>query len=1236
MKFYLLPVCSLWFVMGLSESQIFAQISPQDQPQTIAESSGFQSTSTSQEVEDFVSWCAAKAKHVSKHVYGKTVEGRDMVAAIVSKDPYQFGQKDGRAVVLVIGNIHSGECAGKEGLLMLLRDLTHQADHVWLDNLVLIIAPNYNADGNDRMGLLNRPGQVGPADGMGRRENAQNLDLNRDFMKLDSPEARSLIHLMNQSDPDLFIDCHTTNGSRHQYGLTYDIPHNPAVDRDIREFMRVKMMPEVTRRMAAEGTLTFYYGNLNRNKTSWSTYGYEPRYSTEYGALRGRLTILSEAYAYNSYEDRILDTKKFVRNCIDYLHENATAVRAMLDGVDQRILKSARTRPERVNLSLAAKLTDFSEPVVIKGYDGEDKVDLECQFFGRYEPILTTPMPYAYAIPQMYSRQVDRLLKHGIEVHKLIEPVELSVELDTVVNLDSSKRVFQNHRMVQLETSRAVAKRSLEAGSYIIRMDQPLAKLIGYLLESQSDDGLVVWNFFDDSLRVGQEYPVMRLASPVDLPTLAVETVAPSGQINLDLIQGPKQVVPPGRSPQWTNGNQLETESFGRKLLMDAESGAITRSVAPSLQGLNVGPLLAAAGFRKSISDGLAGAKPSWSPSGRYAVLEMGEECALIDVTQKSAQRLGPEQKPVDLITFSPDETAIAFHDGNLNVMRLGALPPQTEKLLSFADVSQAERLVGKLDWVYQEELYGRGNFKGYWWNPDSCGLAFLELDEAGVRKFPIVDHLPVVNGTDAMSYPKAGDPNPTVRVGVARWEEGDAQTHWVDLSWYGDEPILISWVSWSPKGDRLFLQVQDRAQTWLDLVATDSYGGAPKVLFRDQTEAWIESPGDPHWRKDGSFVWVSPRDGYRHVYLYSSQGKLIRQLTQGEWEVRELLTFDNENDLLYFSAAKEQAYNLHAYRLNLSTGDTLKLTQGEGTHATKFSDDKNFFVDSFSSLNRPEEFYLHRADGTKLRRLNAGSDDRFDFLELGAHRFLTVASGSEQPMDAMLITPPDFEPTKKYPVLVHVYAGPQAPRVRNKFGGAWYLWHQMLAQKGYVIWMCDNRSASYRSSKYVWPIHRNLAENELVDIEIGVDWLKSQAWVDQDRIGIWGWSYGGYMTAYAMTHSDSFKMGISGAPVTDWRNYDSIYTERLMGLPQDNPNGYEKSSVINAAGELHGDMLLIHGSVDENVHLSNSLQFANALQKAGKQFDLMIYPNCRHSIRDPEQLRHLHQLMFDFVKKKL
>ena len=278
----------------------------------------------------------------------------------------------------------------------------------------------------------------------------------------------------------------------------------------------------------------------------------------------------------------------------------------------------------------------------------------------------------------------------------------------------------------------------------------------------------------------------------------------------------------------------------------------------------------------------------------------------------------------------------------------------------------------------------------------------------------------------------------------------------------------------------------------------------------------------------------------------------------------------------------------------------------------------------------------LYSSDGSFKQKLNVSSDDRWKFTGMTEPEFLTVNAKNNQPLDAMIIRPPGFDPNKKYPVLIHVYSGPQAPTVRNRFGNEWTMWHQMLAQQGVVIWSCENQSASYRSAKNAWPIHRDLGRNELADIELGIEWLKQQSWVDADRIGIWGWSYGGYMASYALTHSKSFKLGIAGAPVTDWRNYDTIYTERFMGLPQDNPEGYDASSVVKAAADLSGKLLIIHGSIDDNVHLSNTMQLALALQNAGKQFDLMIYPQNRHAIRKTDQAAHLRKLMYDFVMENL
>ncbi len=377
-------LCGILLLSQMANTQVIS-IAQENLPQTVAELSEFKSTSTSDEVVKFIDECDKTAAHVQKFVFGKTVEGRDMAGVTIFKKPYELGQQDDRAVILVIGNIHSGECAGKEALLMLIRQLSHHPDYRgWLDNCVLVIVPNYNADANDRMGKNNRPGQIGPENGMGRRENAQQLDLNRDFIKLESPEARALVGLMNKVNPHLFIDCHTTNGSKHQYALTYDVPHNPATAQPIRDLLRNTMMPEVTQRLEDNGTLTFYYGNFNGDHTTWTTYGHEPRYSTEYAGLRGRLAILSEAYSYISYKDRIFATLDFVSTCIDYIHEHAAEVNQLLQAVDEDLIRAAASQPSRIEISLNAKAVACKEKCILKGYKDDQPCDYECEFIGEY------------------------------------------------------------------------------------------------------------------------------------------------------------------------------------------------------------------------------------------------------------------------------------------------------------------------------------------------------------------------------------------------------------------------------------------------------------------------------------------------------------------------------------------------------------------------------------------------------------------------------------------------------------------------------------------------------------------------------------------------------------------------------------------------------------------------------------------------------------------------------------
>lgn len=484
-------------------------VEPDELPETVAESSGFEATSTSQECDAFLRRCDAAAEHVRRLDFGLTFEGRDMGAVLVARPDAALDTRDQRLRILIIGNIHSGECAGKEALLMLLRDLTQQPDHAWLQSAVLVLVPNYNADANDRMELDNRPGQLGPARGMGRRANAQGLDLNRDFMKIESPEAAALIRLMTEFDPHVFIDCHTTNGSRHRYDLTYDIPHNPATAESLRHFLRQDMMPRVTEQLEQRNTPTFFYGNFNRDHTTWTTYGYEPRYSTEYAGLRGRLGILAEAYSYIPYRERIRATREFVAACLTDATQHADHIRRLCEEVDAELTHRESGSPPPT-LSVRAEPVAFPDPVIVRGFLNDRPHDYECRFVGDYRTVNSVPLPEAWLVPAELTDVIDLLRRHGIRMSRLKDPAVREVDVDTVTEVVRAAREFQGHHLLQISVDRQKSQRTIPAGTITVPSRQPLGRLAGYLLEPESDDGIVAWNLLDDVIAVGSEYPILR------------------------------------------------------------------------------------------------------------------------------------------------------------------------------------------------------------------------------------------------------------------------------------------------------------------------------------------------------------------------------------------------------------------------------------------------------------------------------------------------------------------------------------------------------------------------------------------------------------------------------------------------------------------------------------------------------------------------------------------------------
>lgn len=612
------------------------------------------------------------------------------------------------------------------------------------------------------------------------------------------------------------------------------------------------------------------------------------------------------------------------------------------------------------------------------------------------------------------------------------------------------------------------------------------------------------------------------------------------------------------------------------------------------------------------------------------ALLELDGDLYHYELGSDRAVRLTWGAGVEELPSYSPDGTQVAFVRGhNLYVVDLAK---QREHALT-TDGSE-DVLNGTLDWVYQEEVYGRGNFKGYFWSPDSARIAFLRLDEKDVPRYTLVDDRAARPVVESVPYPKAGDPLPAVRLGIARVAGG--RPAFVNLDRYAAASILLVDVGWAPDSRRVVFQVQDREQTWLDLDAAEAGDKPPATLLRETSPAWVERIGPPSFLRDGSFLWLSERDGFRHLFHYRGDGTLVRQVTSGRWEVRTLHGLDEAGGWVYFSGTERSPIGSDVYRVRLDGSGLTRLSSAPGTHSASFNPGSSLYLDTWSDVTTPPQTRLHRADGAELHVVEANPVPALAAYRLSKPELLQVKTLDGFAMEAMLIRPPDFDASRRYPVLQHAYGGPHAPEVKNSWGGAEYLFRQMLAQKGVVVWICDNRTASGKGAESVWPAWKRLGELELRDVEDGIAWLRQQRWVDPARIGISGWSYGGFMAAYALTHSKSFAMGIAGAPVTDWRNYDSVYTERMMLTPRNNADGYARSSPLLAAADLHGRLLLIHGTLDDNVHPQNSMQLAYELQKAGKPFRMMVYPRSRHAVGDSDQQRHLKATMLEFIEETL
>lgn len=618
------------------------------------------------------------------------------------------------------------------------------------------------------------------------------------------------------------------------------------------------------------------------------------------------------------------------------------------------------------------------------------------------------------------------------------------------------------------------------------------------------------------------------------------------------------------------------------------------------------------------------------SPDKRTALISFKHHLYLFGLESGSLTRLTKTEGDEQEASFSPDGKSVAFvRDNNLFVTDTAT---QHERQLTTGGNENV--LNGIFDWVYQEEIYGRGNFHAYWWSPDSSRIAYIQLDEHKVHRFTIPDHIPYRQTVEEELYPKAGDPNPEARLFTVAIAEGQP----VELSlesYRSVEPLVVD-VSWSPDSSKVLYQIQNREQTWLDLNAADvRSGGAPRTLFRETTKAWVDVTGSPTWLKDGTFLWLSERSGFKHLYRYAADGKLIKQVTSGPWEVRTLHGVDPANQWIYFSGSERSVIGSDAYRVHPDGSGLKRLTEKAGSNGVTFNPSMTKFLNSWSDASTPTQTSLFRNDGRLLRVIEANPAPEVLQYRTSRPEFVQVKARDGFVMEAVMIKPPDFDPSKKYPVYEFTYSGPHAQSVRNGWSPR-DLWYQLVASQGVIVWICDNRSASGKGAESAWTSYKNFGPGELRDLEDGLKWLESQPYVDSTRVLLDGWSFGGYMTSYALTHSTMWSAGISGGTVTDWRDYDSIYTERVMLTPEHNPDGYRDSAPRFAAKNLHGNLLLLHGTIDDNVHLQNTIQFVYELEKANKQFRMLLYPKSRHGVSDPALVRQMRTAMLGFIRENL
>ncbi len=588
--------------------------------------------------------------------------------------------------------------------------------------------------------------------------------------------------------------------------------------------------------------------------------------------------------------------------------------------------------------------------------------------------------------------------------------------------------------------------------------------------------------------------------------------------------------------------------------------------------------------------------------------------------------------------TFSPDGTKIAFGMNN----NLFYKDLKTNKEYAITQDGKFNSIInGHTDWVYEEEF---AFTKAFFWSPNGDQIAYYVFDESLVKEY----NMQVWNDSSAypedyrFKYPKAGEKNAEITIKI--YNINTKEKHTIDLG--EEKDIYIPSIQWTADNTILAIRKLNRLQNELTLYHFNTQNHKLKIALKEKSSTYIDFNFCKtliYLNDKKHFISTSEKSGYKHFYLYKineKQAHQVRQITKGNWEVDAFVRFDTLKSLLYYTSTEASHLERHFYSINIQSRKKKLLSRQKGTHKIDMSPDCQYYIDHFSSALNIPQVRLYKTNSKKPIKIlenNKVLEDELDNYNLKNKQFFTFQTEDKLLLNGLMILPPDFDAQKKYPVLIHVYGGPGSQLVRDNWAGRHYYWHQFLSQKGYIVVIADNRGTGARGAVFKKSTYLKLGEHEVKDQIDLVKHLTNQTYIDKDRVGIWGWSYGGYMSSLLITLcADFYKLGIAVAPVSHWRFYDTIYTERYLRKPKDNKKGYTNFSPLMHADQLKGKYFLIHGTGDDNVHFQNAIAMQNELIKADKQFESFYYPNRNHSMTNYPSLSHLYQMMTDFIVKNL